>query len=178
MGAVIYRKKAISGRAWVILGLLTVALVGYTVHVQTGMGNSLTEGLVVGFLLALVTCGIAALTLYSLNRYGAVTLTTDTLRVGRDTVEVSRIDPEWVAMLAAKASPSLTQRVGTSASTIQLPGMSGTGGGGRLLGGSYGTPIGIDALPLRLTDGERVIVPTRDRTGLLAGLLEATARRG
>ena len=60
-----------------------------------------------------VVGGIWALTLYSMNRYGTVTITGDTLReFGRDRLPLDKVDPEWVLMLAAKASPTLRERVG------------------------------------------------------------------
>ena len=56
-----------------------------------------------------------------MNRYGTITITADTLRVGRDRLPLDTIDPEWVRMLASKASPTLRERVLTSAGTIQVP---------------------------------------------------------
>ena len=101
-----------------------------------------------------------------MNRYGTVTITADTLRVGRDRLPLSTIDPEWVRMLASKASPTLRERVLTSASTIQVPAhVQVDPGRGRLLGGAYGTSMGSDQVTLRLTDGSRVTAPSNDREG-------------
>ena len=128
--------------------------------------------------------GVWLLTLWSLNRYGAITLTRDTLRVGRDRVPVADIEPQWVRMLAHRADPTLVQRLGTSATTVQAPGASQVDAGrGRLLGGAYGTTLGDDLVTLELRrDGAqrnaRVSVPTKDRRGLLAGLLAALEESG
>ena len=125
-------------------------------------------------ILVAILGGVWCLTLYSMNRYGTVTITTDTLRVGRDRLPLNKIDPEWVRMLAAKASPTLRQRVLTSASTIQVPThIQVDPGRGRLLGGAYGTSIGSDQVTLRLTNGSRVTAPSNDREGFLAALLTA-----
>jgi hypothetical protein len=116
--------------------------------------------------------GIWLLTLWSIDRYGAITLTRETLRVGRDTLAVAQIEPQWVRMLAGKADPSLAARLATSAATLQLPGdrVADTSRG-RLLGGAYGTTLGDDLVTLELRGNQRVSVPTRDRRGLLVGLL-------
>ena len=87
---------------------------------------------------------------------------------------LNTIDPEWVRMLASKASPTLRERVLTSAGTIQVPAhVQVDPGRGRLLGGAYGTSMGSDQVTLRLTDGSRVTAPSNDREGLLAALLTA-----
>ena len=121
--------------------------------------------------------GIWLLTLWSIDRYAAVTLTSDTLRVGRDRVPVADIEPQWVHMLARRADPSLAQRLATSATTVQLPGDAQVDNErGRLLGGAFGTTLGGDLVTLELRgDGlhrnQRVSVPTKDRRGLLGALV-------
>ena len=123
--------------------------------------------------------GIWLLTLWSIDRYGTVTLTRDALRVGRDTVPVAEIEPQWVRMLAHKADPSLAERLGTSATTLQLPGDRLVDPDrGRLLGGAYGATLGHDLVTLELRRNARVSVPTRDRRGLLGGLLTALDETG
>jgi hypothetical protein len=128
--------------------------------------------------------GIWLLTLWSMNRYGAISLTRETLRVGRDRVAVTDIEPQWVRMLATRADPTLAQRLGSSATALQLPGSASVDGGrGRLLGGAYGATLGDDLVTLEVRrDGvqrhSRVSVPTKDRRGLLAGLLTALDESG
>jgi hypothetical protein len=52
---------------------------------------------------------------------------------------------------------------------------SGVDAGAPVLGGGWSIPRGRTGLPLRLSDGRTVLVPTRDPAALRAALL---ARRG
>ena len=163
-----------SGRAWAVPGALAPIAVAYSLVTEHGDPDRMLGSLAGMLGLIAVVGGIWALTLYSMNRYGTVTITGDTLRVGRDRLPLDKVDPEWVRMLAAKASPTLRERVLTSASTIQVPAhIQRDPGRGRLLGGAYGTSMGSDLVTLRLTNGSRVTAPSNDREGLLAALLTA-----
>ena len=142
---VIYARKAVSPRAWavpfVLVAVLTVVLV---VAVLPDVRTSTVVAAVAG---SSPVLAIWLLTLWSINRYGAVTLTREALRVGRDRVPVADIEPQWVRMLASKADPALAQRIGISASTLQLPGARlADRDRGRLLGGAYGATLGDDRL--------------------------------
>ena len=174
MAATLYHQRAVSARAWAWPAGLAVALVLYSIASEHGTAERLFGKLLVMSIIAAILSGIWALTLYSMNRYGTITITDDTLRVGRDRLPLAEIDPEWVRMLASRASPTLRERVLTSASTIQVPAhVQVDPGRGRLLGGAYGTSMGSDQVTLRLTDGSRVTAPSNDREGLLAALLTA-----
>lgn len=169
---VIYARKAVSRRMWQLPSVLWVASTVALLVVSPG--GLTTFNVVVAVVAPAMVFGIWLLTLYSLDRYGAITLTRETLRVGRDTLPVSRIDPTWVRMLASKASPGLKERVLTSAAAFEVPGVeTAKSDRGRLLGGAYGATLGADLVTLLLVDGTRVSVPTGDREGLLAGLLTA-----
>lgn len=169
---VVYARKPVSRRMWllpVVLWVVATAALLLTSDVALSTFQVVTALIIPGTIF-----GIWLLTLWSINRYGAITLTRDTLRVGRDTLPVAQIEPQWVRMLARKADPSLTARLTTSATTLQLPAdrVADTSRG-RLLGGAYGTTLGDDLVTLELRGNQRVSVPTRDRRGLLAGLLTA-----
>lgn len=174
---VIYARKPVTRRMWlvpVVLWVVATAAMLLTSGVALSTFQVVTAAIIPGTIF-----GIWLLTLYSINRYGAITLTKDTLRVGRDTLPVARIEPQWVRMLARKADPSLAARLGTSATTLQLPGDREVDTSrGRLLGGAYGSTLGDDLVTLELHGNERVSVPTRDRRGLLAGLLTALDGHG
>jgi hypothetical protein len=174
VATVIYRKRAVSGRAWAVPGVLSLMAIAYSLITEHDTRDRLVESLVVMLILVAVLGGIWCLTLYSMNRYGTITITGDALRVGRDRLSLNTIDPEWVRMLASKASPTLRERVLTSANTLQLPAQVRVDPGrGRLLGGAYGPSMGTDQVTLRLTDGSRVTAPSSDREGLLDALLTA-----
>jgi hypothetical protein len=174
MAAVIYRKRAVSGRAWAVPGVLSLVAIAYSLITEHDTRDRLIGSLVVMLILVAILGGIWCLTLYSMNRYGTITVTGDALRVGRDRLLLERIDPEWVRMLASKASPTLRERVLTSASTPQISAhVQVDPGRGRLLGGAYGPSMGSDQVTLRLTDGSRVTAPSSDREGLLNALLTA-----
>jgi hypothetical protein len=179
---VIYARKPVSRRMWrlpIVLWILgSLALLAST------RDDLSSFQVVMALVIPGTVLGIWLLTLWSMNRYGAITLTREVLRVGRDTVPVADIEPQWVRMLAARADPTLARRLGISATTLQLPGTSQVDRGrGRLLGGAHGTTLGDDLVTLELRrDGvarnTRVSVPTKDRRGLLTGLLDALAEPG
>jgi hypothetical protein len=169
---VIYARRAVSGRAWAVPFVLLLALVVFVVVKDLPDPSAGAALAVVGA--SSPVLAVWLLTLWSINRYAAVTLTRDTLRVGRHTVPVAELDPVWIRMLATKAAPSLRERVVASAATFEVPGHETSNTDrGRLLGGSYAATLGADLVTLRLLDGTRVSVQTSDRTGLLAGLLTA-----
>ena len=182
MPDVIYARKPVSRAMWRLPIVLWV--VGSLALLYSTRDDLSSFQVVMAVIIPGAIFGVWLLTLWSMNRYGAVTLTHETLRVGRDQVPVAAIEPQWVRMLAARADPSLARRLGTSATTLQLPGTSQVDRGrGRLLGGAYGTTFGDDLVTLELRgDGvarnTRVSVPTKDRRGLLAGLLDALGEPG
>jgi len=118
--------------------------------------------------------GIWLLTLWSINRYGDVTVTRETLRVGRETLPISALDPGWVRMLASKAAPALRERVEASGGVPEIADAElRNPDTGHLLGGAYAATLGTDTVTLRLARGGRVAVPSGDRAGLLGALLTA-----
>ena len=57
-------------------------------------------------------------------------------------------------------------------------GTAGVDAGAPVLGGGWSVPRGRTGLPLRLTDGRTVLVPTRDPAALSAALLAAVPESG
>ncbi len=118
--------------------------------------------------------GIWLLTLWSINRYGDVTVTRDTLRVGRENLPIASLDPDWVRMLASKASPDLLERVTAAGGIPEIAGAElRKRDSGRLVGGAYTSTLGTETVTLLLRAGGRVAVPSGDRAGLLSALLTA-----
>jgi len=114
---------------------------------------------------------IALLTLWSLRRYGRVTVTRSELRVGRERIPVHQLDRDYVYLLATEI-PALAGQV------PDLPDLPWDrlrshrdARPARLLGGAYAEPIGVTSYPLMLTDGTAVAVATRDPAGLVKALL-------
>lgn len=114
---------------------------------------------------------IALLTLWSLRRYGRVTVTRCELRVGRERIPVHHLDRAYVYLLATEL-PALAGRL------PDLPDLPWDrlrairdARPARLLGGAYAEPIGVASYPLMLKDGTAVAVATRDPAGLVEALL-------
>ena len=125
-------------------------------------------------LLMLVTLGIWLLTLYSMNRDRTVTVTRDTLVVGRERLALDRLDPAWVRMLAGKRLPAPARAGrGVRRQRRRADRDLADRDSGRLLGGAYGATLGSDVVTLRQSNGRRVAVATADRPGLLGALLTA-----
>ena len=121
MAAVIYRKRAVSGRAWAVPGVLSFLAIAYSLITEHGTRDRLIGSLVVMLILVAILGGIWCLTLYSMNRYGTVTITADTLRVGRDRLPLNTIDPSGSACWPPRPHPPCASASSTSASTIQVP---------------------------------------------------------
>lgn len=168
----VWRQRLVSRRAWHVV-LLLIALVGLVPPLFTERTAPYWQDVPIYSLVWGIPLWIALLTLWSINRYGTITLTGSTLRVGRAVVPLDTIDRQWVVMLAAN-DPALAAQaaaLGVAAAPGRLP------PGGKLLGGAYDTPLGSETIPLRLTDGTRVRVATRDRTAFVHELLAATRPR-
>jgi hypothetical protein len=100
--------------------------------------------------------GVVAATTMSARRVWTVRVDRDgpdaSLSVGRERVALADVDAEHLrAVRAARA---------------------GADAGAPVLGGGWSVPRGRTGLPLRLTDGRTVLVPTRDPAALVAALLD------
>jgi len=94
--------------------------------------------------------GIVAGSTLSARRIWTVRVDDDGLAVGRERVRSSEIDHAHLREVD-----------------------SGVDAGAPLLGGGWSMPKGRTGLPLKLTDGRTVLVPTRDPAALRTALLES-----
>ncbi len=102
-----------------------------------------------------VVLGMGLMSSVSARRAWTVRVEEDGLTVGRERVALSDID---VAHL--------------------IEGTGGVDAGAPVLGGGWSLPRGRTGLPLRLTDGRTVLVPTRDPAALRAALVGARGTLG
>jgi hypothetical protein len=154
MSDVLYRRPAVSRVAWAIpIVLWTAASV---VLLSVSEVELDTTQVVLALVMPGAIFGVWLLTVYSIKRYGDITVTRDTLRVGRHRRPIAQLDRAWLA---------------DPANTETLP---AGGEVGELMGGSWGSTIGGgDLVSLQLVDGTRVSVQTKDRQGLRTALLRA-----
>lgn len=146
---VLYRERD----GWGLLALTVAALAaGFVVDLVTGGGGAHA----LGWLLAvLLVGGTVAVGCYARVRAGALYLTPGALRVGREVLPLAQLDAGMLREV---------DRIG------------GPQAGARILGGALSLPAGRAPLPLRLTDGSTVVVPSRDPDALRAALLGALPR--
>ena len=138
------------GATWRASGLAAVALLAVPLLDLLLPGPSVPPWL---WALAVVgVLGVLATGTLSARRSWTVRLDDRGLAVGRERVPLADIDTGHLA------SPD-----------------SGVDAGAPLLGGGWSLPRGRAALPLRLTDGRTVLVPTQDPAALRTAVL---ARRG
>jgi hypothetical protein len=114
---------------------------------------------VVWVLCVVAVLGVVAGGVVSARRVWTVRVDTDgpdaALSVGREQVALADVD---VAHLRAVRD-----------------GEAGVDAGAPVLGGGWSVPRGRTGLPLRLTDGQTVLVPTRDPAALTTALLAGAA---
>jgi hypothetical protein len=99
--------------------------------------------------------GILALGCLSARRVWTVRVDDDGLAVGRERVALDDIDTDHLGEVD-----------------------SGVDAGAPVLGGGWSLPRGRTGLPLKLTDGRTVLVPTRDPAALRAALVGARGTLG
>ena len=104
---------------------------------------------------AVAALGIVATGCLSARRVWTVRVDDDGLAVGRERVPLADVDAGHL------------RDVG-----------SGVDAGAPVLGGGWSLPKGRTGLPLRLTGGRSVLVPTRDPAALRAALLDARGTLG
>jgi hypothetical protein len=102
-----------------------------------------------------VVLGIVAVGTLSARRVWTVRVDADGLSVGREQVRLSDIDQDHLCAVD-----------------------SGVDAGAPVLGGGWSLPRGRTGLPLKLTDGRTVLVPTRDPAALWSALVESQGTLG
>jgi hypothetical protein len=108
------------------------------------------------WLLVLITVlGIVAAGCLSARRVWTVRVGDDALVVGRERVALADVDAEHLREIE-----------------------SGVDAGAPVLGGGWSLPRGRTGLPLKLTEGRTVLVPTRNPAALRAALLTARGTLG
>lgn len=110
--------------------------------------------------------------------YHRIQLTPDTLRVGRERIPVMELDAASIRAAQGAGAPPLAERVARSLSTndVPVPGLRASDHGApRLVGGAWGVPMGMDSVVIATRQGQQLAIVTRNRTGLLAALVEATS---
>jgi hypothetical protein len=108
------------------------------------------------WVLVLITVlGIVAAGCLSARRVWTVRVGDDALVVGRERVALADVDAEHLREIE-----------------------SGVDAGAPVLGGGWSLPRGRTGLPLRLTEGRTVLVPTRNPAALRAALLTARGTLG
>lgn len=115
---------------------------------------------------------VALFAMWSIDRSGRTTVTSDELRVGRLRVPVGDIERASVVQLA-RQSPDLWRRLVASSGQIDYEALRFRDTGEPpILGGARATPLGADAITVTLRGQGPVLIPTADRDGLVSALLE------
>ena len=153
---------------YVLLALL--ALYGLMSSRDESIGFALASALLYPVTLGIPVL-IALLTLWSKDRYGAVTLTPTELRVGRTTVPTPDVDLADL-LLQAREIPDLAQRWAAVIATTPLP-AERVVGQAPMLGGSYGSTFGSDVLTVQLEHLGWRRIDAKHPTELLDALLVA-----
>ena len=106
-----------------------------------------------GWLALVVVLGIVAIGCLSARRVWTVRVDDDGLTVGRERVVLGDIDTDHLREVD-----------------------SGVDAGAPVLGGGWSLPRGRTGLPLKLTDGRTVLVPTREPAALYEALMIGTGQ--
>ncbi|MGY1590362.1 hypothetical protein ACI79D_00140 [Geodermatophilus sp. SYSU D00708] len=131
---------------WLVAGALGLLVVLDLVLPGPGVPTGVWAGL--GVLTALLAANVV-----SARRAWTVRVDDEALAVGPERLLLTDVDPAHLRAVAA--------------------GTAGVDAGAPVLGGAASLPRGRTGLPLRLTDGRTVLLPTRDPAALTTTLLAA-----
>ncbi|WP_405913069.1 hypothetical protein OG760_21055 [Streptomyces sp. NBC_00963] len=132
-------------------------------------------GLSALFLLLLLPCLAVPI---SKAIYQRIRLEGETLRVGRERIPLSEVDPASVQAALQGAIPTPADRYATSMAAIDapVPGLrAAERSGPRLVGGGWAVPMGMDSVTISTRQGESLLIATRNRTAFLTALANGTA---
>lgn len=130
------------GNKWRNLGLVIAggALIYAVIEVALAFPNG-ALGLVVGILGTVI-----GFTLLGINRYSGITLTNESLRVGRELLTKDQLDRAF----GVRGADALSDKERTA---VELPTPIPKDASVRMLGGSYGRISGANVVVLREIDG-------------------------
>ncbi|WP_328319012.1 hypothetical protein [Streptomyces sp. NBC_00388] len=100
------------------------------------------------------------------------------LRVGRERIPLTDVDPASVQAALQGALPTPAERYATSMAAIDapVPGLrAAESPGPRLVGGGWAVPMGMDSVVISTRQGEALTIATRDRSAFLSALATAAA---
>ncbi|NYD87002.1 hypothetical protein [Cellulomonas oligotrophica] len=132
-----------SARAWWILLGICAAACAATIAATPGHPVDVAS-------VPLIPGVIAAITMWSVGLYGNITLTDDTLRVGRHRLRVTDMHPYGVVPVGERVD-------------------------GQIMGGAYGSTLGTNIVGIQRHDGTTALVETRDPDALRAALQQVLA---
>jgi hypothetical protein len=140
------------GGSWRPFWLIAVAFAGLLVLDVALPGRDVPP--LLWFVAIVSVLGIVALGTVSAQRVWTVRVEDDALVVGRERLPWADVDVAHLRHIT-----------------------SGADAGAPVLGGGATLPRGRTGLPLRLTDGRSILVPSRDPAALLTAVIEATDGR-
>lgn len=170
-----YRERP--SKVWSLI-CLTLYVVGVAWMGVDSLPEDLGPWLAVSALFLLL---LFALTSVPISKffYNRIDIADGTLRVGRERLALTDIDPASVTAALQAAKPSLGRQFVTSLNTIDapVPGLRAASGEPRLVGGGWAVPMGMDSVVIATRDGKALCIPTRDREAFLTALAGAVTSR-